>query len=63
MFTVNPFAQLAISPVAMQTYVVIMFLLVVAGVMSLSYRQEAVYESKLRLIVPEVPIAPGVAAT
>jgi hypothetical protein len=31
MFSVNPFAQLAISPVAMQTYVVIMFLLVVAG--------------------------------
>jgi hypothetical protein len=31
MFTVNPFAQLAISPAAMQTYVVVMFLLVVAG--------------------------------
>lgn len=39
------------------------FLLVVAGVMSLSYRQDAVYESKLRLIVPEVPIAPGVATS
>jgi hypothetical protein len=31
MFTVNPFAQLAISPAAMQTYVVLMILLVVAG--------------------------------
>lgn len=31
MFTVNPFAQLAISPTAMQTYVVLMILLVVAG--------------------------------
>jgi hypothetical protein len=31
MFSVNPFAQLAISPTAMQTYVVLMFLLVVAG--------------------------------
>jgi hypothetical protein len=31
MFTVNPFAQLAISPAAMQTYVVVMVLLVAAG--------------------------------
>ena len=31
MFTVNPFAQLGIAPAAMQTYVVLMFLLVVAG--------------------------------
>jgi hypothetical protein len=31
MFTVNPFAQLAIAPAAMQTYVVLMILLVAAG--------------------------------
>jgi non-specific protein-tyrosine kinase len=37
------------------------FLVVVAGAMYLSYRQEPVYESELRLIVPDVPMAPGVA--